>query len=108
MKRQWIMAAAAMALFSVAPAWAQHSHGKPGAEQGGVLADGEVRKVDKGAGRITLKHGPIKSLDMPAMTMVYQVKDPAMLGQVKEGDKVRFSAEMRGSAMIVTRIEQAR
>jgi Cu(I)/Ag(I) efflux system periplasmic protein CusF len=108
MKRQWILAAAATALFSISPAWAQHSHGKHDAEQSSVLADGEVRKVDKSAGKITLKHGPIKSLDMPAMTMVYQVKDPAMLGQVKEGDKVRFSAEMRGSAMIVTRIEPAK
>ena len=108
MKNQWIMAAAAAAFFAIAPAWAQHSHGKHGAEQSGVLADGEVRKVDKSAGKITLKHGPIKSLDMPAMTMVYQVKDPAMLGQVKEGDKVRFSAETRGSDMIVTRIEPAR
>ena len=106
MKRQWIIAAAA-ALLAMAPAWAQHSHGKHGAESA-ALADGEVRKVDRDGGKITIKHGPIKSLDMPAMTMVYQVKDPAMLGKVKAGDKVKFSAETSGDAMIVTKIEQVR
>jgi Cu(I)/Ag(I) efflux system periplasmic protein CusF len=105
MKRQWILAAAATALFAVSPAWAQHSHGKHGAEQGSVLADGEVRKVDKSAGKITLKHGPIKSLDMPAMTMVYQVKDPALLERVKAGDRVDFAAEKVGEAYVLTRIE---
>lgn len=108
MKPQWIVAVAAAAFLVIAPAPAQHSHGKHGAAPANVLADGEVRKVDKEAKKITLKHGPIPALEMPAMTMVYQVKDPAMLGQVKEGDKVRFSAEMRADAMIVTRIERAR
>jgi Cu(I)/Ag(I) efflux system periplasmic protein CusF len=70
------------------------------------LADGEIRKVDKQAKKITIKHGPIPSIDMPAMTMVFQVKDPKMLDQVKAGDKVKFEAELLpGGRTIVTRIE---
>jgi Cu/Ag efflux protein CusF len=64
-----------------------------------------VRKVDKSAKKITIKHGPLANLDMPAMTMVFQVKDPAMLEQVKAGDKVKFEAEKIGAAYTVTRIE---
>jgi Cu(I)/Ag(I) efflux system protein CusF len=70
-------------------------------------ADGEIRKVDKDAKKITIKHGPISSINMPPMTMVFQVKDPAMLDQVKTGDKVRFEAEKAGSAYVVTKIESA-
>jgi Cu/Ag efflux protein CusF len=71
----------------------------------GAMADGEVRKVDKGAKKITLRHGPIQNLDMPAMTMVYRVKDPAMLDQVKAGDKVKFQAEKIEGALTITKIE---
>ena len=67
--------------------------------------DGEVRKVDKDAKKITLKHGEIKNLGMPGMTMVFQVKDPAMLDKVQAGDKVRFSAENVNGALTVTQIE---
>jgi Cu(I)/Ag(I) efflux system periplasmic protein CusF len=73
----------------------------------GTLVDGEIRKVDKDAKKITIKHGPLRSLDMPAMTMVFRVKEPAMLDQVKAGDKVKFQAEKIGGAFTVTRIEQA-
>ena len=72
------------------------------------LSDGEVRKVDKDAKKITIKHGPIPSLDMPAMTMVFQVKDPAMLDHVKAGDKVKFEAQKIGGAFTVTKIEAAK
>jgi len=75
------------------------------AQQG---VDGEVRKVDKAANKVTLKHGPIPNLDMPAMTMVFQVKDPAMLEKVKAGDKVKFEAQKLGGAFTVTRIEAAK
>ncbi len=68
----------------------------------GDMVDGEVRKVDKAAGKVTLRHGEIKNLEMPGMTMVFQVKDPAMLDAVKVGDKVRFKAEKAGSAFVVT------
>jgi len=70
-----------------------------------ALSDGEVRKVDKDAKKITIKHGPLANLDMPPMTMVFQVKDPAMLEQVKAGDKVKFQAENVGGAFTVTKIE---
>lgn len=70
--------------------------------------DGEVRKIDKGTKKITLKHGEIKNLDMPGMTMVFQVKDPAFLDKVKEGDKVRFTADKVGGAYTVTSIEAAK
>jgi Cu(I)/Ag(I) efflux system protein CusF len=73
-----------------------------------ALVDGEIRKVDKDAKKVTIKHGPMPSLDMPAMTMVFQVKDPAMLGQVKPGDKVKFEAQKLGGAYTVTRIEAAK
>jgi len=72
------------------------------------MTDGEIRKVDKDAKKITIKHGPMPALDMPAMTMVFQVKDPAMLGQVKAGDKVKFEAQKLGGAFTVTRIELAK
>ena len=67
---------------------------------------GEIRKVDKDAQKITIRHGPVPSLDMPqAMTMVYRVKDPAMLDQVKAGDKVTFEAENLNGVFTVTKIE---
>ena len=73
-----------------------------------ALSDGEVRKVDKDAKKITIKHGPLQGLDMPAMTMVFQVADPAMLEQVKAGDKVKFQAEKIGGGYRVTQIQPAK
>jgi hypothetical protein len=70
-------------------------------------AEAEVRKVDVSAGKITLKHGDIPNLDMPPMTMVFQVRDPALLGQVKAGDKVRFTAEKIKGAYTVMSIAPA-
>ena len=69
------------------------------------MTDGEVRKVDKDAKKITLKHGEIKNLGMPGMTMVFQVKDLAMLDKVKAGDKVQFVADQINGALTVTSIE---
>ena len=71
------------------------------------MTDAEVRKVDIDNKKITLKHGVIKNLDMPGMTMVFQVKDAAMLDGVKVGDKVKFKAEIKGSAVVVTALEPA-
>ena len=70
-----------------------------------TMTDGEVRRVDKDAKKLTLRHGPIKNLDMPAMTMVFQVKDPAMLDKVNVGEKIKFSAEKIGGVFTVTGIE---
>ena len=69
------------------------------------MTEAEVRKIDKESGKITLKHGEIKNLDMPGMTMVFQVKDPAMLGTVQAGDKVKFRAEKVGGAYVVTEMQ---
>ena len=78
----------------------------------GALAagiSGEVKKIDAGAGKITLKHGPAKSLGMDEpMTMVYRVKDPAMLKQVKVGDVVTFEAEEAAAGYTVTKKDKAR
>ena len=79
-----------------------------GAMNTGDMADGEIRKVDMETKKITIKHGEIKNLDMPCMTMVFQVKDPAMLTTVKTGDKVRFKAEKSGGAIVVTEIQPAK
>jgi Cu/Ag efflux protein CusF len=70
---------------------------------------GEVKKIDEGAGKITLKHGPAKSLGMDEpMTMVYRVKDPAMLEQLKVGDKVTFEAEEAASGYTVTKLQRGK
>ena len=70
------------------------------------MTEGEVRKVDKEQGKITLKHGEIKNLDMPGMTMVFRVKDAAILDQVKEGDQILFTAEKPGGQFTVTAIQK--
>jgi Cu/Ag efflux protein CusF len=99
---------AAGATLSV-PAGAQSmDHGKmpmAGAAAAADMTDGEVKKVDKDNKKLTIKHGDIKNLDMPGMTMVFQVKDPAMVDQVKVGDKIRFKAEKMGGAIVVTEIQ---
>ena len=70
------------------------------------MAEAEIRKVDRDARKLTLKHGPIKNLDMPPMTMVFQVRDPKMLDNLKAGDKVRFSADQQQGAYVVTAVEK--
>jgi Cu(I)/Ag(I) efflux system periplasmic protein CusF len=74
-----------------------------------AMVNGQVTKIDESAGKITLKHGPIKKLEMEdGMTMVFRVQDPAMLKQVKVGDKVTFEAEEAASGYTVTRMEKAK
>lgn len=84
-------------------------HGKAGAAAKSASAadmtDGEIKKVDKDNKKLTIKHGDIKNLDMPGMTMVFQVKDPAMLDSVKVGDKVRFVAEKGATGFVVAEIQ---
>ena len=72
------------------------------------MTEGEIRKVDKDTKKITIKHGEIKNLDMPGMTMLFQVKDPAMLDMVKVGDKVKFKAEKAATGIVVTEIQMAK
>jgi Cu/Ag efflux protein CusF len=70
---------------------------------------GEVKKIDEGTGKITLKHGPAKSLGMDeGMTMVYRVEDPAILKEVKVGDKVTFEAEETASGYTVTKLQKSK
>jgi Cu(I)/Ag(I) efflux system protein CusF len=71
------------------------------------MADGEVVKVDQAAGKITIKHGPLKKLNMDeGMTMVFKAQDPAMLKQVKQGDKIRFDADNVNGQFTVTKIQK--
>ena len=97
MKRNVAILALAGALVLNAAAWAQ------------ALTDAVVRKVDASANKITIKHGPMKKFDMEdGMTMVYAVKDPALLKSVKAGDKIKFDAEHANGQYIVTKIEKAK
>jgi Cu(I)/Ag(I) efflux system protein CusF len=115
--------AATIALATVSLAFAQHAdhgaHNAPSlqvaqtpadsAQQGngvaGQMVEGEVRKVDKDAGKITIRHGELKDLGMPAMTMVFRAKVPDMLDQVKAGDKVIFVAAKVDGQFTVTQLQ---
>ena len=79
-----------------------------GVTQATEMAEGEIRKISKDTGKLTIKHGPIKSLDMPPMTMVFTAKDPAMLDKLAVGDKVRFVAVDQGGQMVVTELQSAK
>lgn len=105
-----ILASSAYAQTSMAPSGAaMGADTKKMAEAPATdMTDAEVRKVDLDNKKITLKHGEIKNLDMPGMTMVFQVKDPAMLDKVKAGDKVRFKVEKVNGAMVVTDLQPAK
>jgi Cu(I)/Ag(I) efflux system protein CusF len=73
------------------------------------MVDGQVTKVDESAGKITIKHGPMKKFDMDdGMTMVFRAQDPAMLKQVKPGDKIKFDADKINGQFTVTKIEKAK
>jgi Cu/Ag efflux protein CusF len=72
------------------------------------LADGQVVKIDQAAGKITIKHGPLKQFGMDeSMTMVYRAADPAMLTAVKPGDKVKFAPDRVNGQFTVTKIDKA-
>jgi Cu/Ag efflux protein CusF len=70
------------------------------------MVDGEVTKVDESAGKITIKHAPMKKFDMDAMTMVFRAQDPALLKQVKAGDKIKFEADKVNGQFTVMKIEK--
>lgn len=107
--------AAVLAFGAATTALAQeHGHGAHaghGAQKAGAAAemvDGEIKKVDTATGKITIRHGELKNLSMPAMTMAFRVKDPATLGQVKVGDKVKFMAEKLNGAFTVVHLENVK
>lgn len=95
---------AALAASSASVAQAQSAEAQASAPD--TMSAGEVKKVDKSAGKITIKHGPLKNIGMDAMTMVFRVKDQAMLEQVSVGDKIRFIAEEPNGKLTVTRLEK--
>jgi Cu/Ag efflux protein CusF len=99
-------ASAVFAVNAQAPAAsaADHSAHHP-ATAAAPQSDGEVRKVDKEQGKLTLRHGPLANLEMPAMTMVFKAADPKLLDGLKEGDKVKFTAEKVNGAFTVTAIQ---
>lgn len=95
-------------LASTAAVWALGPAGNVSEQGKAPMADGEVRKVDRDAQKVTIKHGPIANLDMPGMTMVFRVKEPAMLERLKPGAKIRFNAEKIGGAITVTEFEEVK
>jgi Cu(I)/Ag(I) efflux system periplasmic protein CusF len=103
-----VAAGLGLAIGANAEAQTQVSPDGPAAAATAPLVDGEVRKVDKAQGKITLRHGPIPNLDMAGMTMVFKVADATWLDVVKPGDKVRFSANSVNGSITVTRLEVAK
>ena len=72
------------------------------------LSEGEIRKIDKDNKKLTIKHGPLRNLDMPGMTMVFAVQDDAVLDQLQPGEKIRFDAEKIDGRLTVVKVEAAR
>jgi Cu(I)/Ag(I) efflux system protein CusF len=98
----------ALAQTAPAPATDHAAHHPVSAASAAPTTDGEVRRIDKEQGKVTLRHGPIANLDMPGMTMVFKVANTKMLDTLKEGDKVRFAADRINGAITVTAIEAAK
>ena len=95
MKRFRTLLITGVAVLAAGLAWAQGT------------SEGEVAKLDKAQGRITIKHGGVKNLDMPPMAMAFKVRDPKMLDSVAVGDKVRFAAEKVEGSFTVTSLSRA-
>jgi len=76
------------------------------AQAAAPLSEGEVRRINREKGTITLRHGPLVNLDMSAMTMVFTAVDPKLLDGLKEGDKVRFTADRKDGKFVVTAIQR--
>jgi Cu(I)/Ag(I) efflux system periplasmic protein CusF len=89
-----------------------HQHKQPPAQAvpsaSSAVSEGEVRRVDKEAKKLTIRHGPLANLDMPAMTMVFEARDAAELERLKAGDKIRFVAEKIGDRFVASSIEPIR
>lgn len=100
-----LLAAAALSLSLPAMAQATMYHSKMGMSATPGMTDGEIRKIDKETGKITIKHGEIKHMDMPPMSMVFNVKDKAMLDKVQVGEKIQFIVVQDAGKMVVTDIK---
>lgn len=108
--KQRLLLALALSTAALFPLQAQAAgdHGKHAAGAATAdMAEGEVRKVDKDGAKLTIKHGEIKNLEMPAMTMVFNVKDKTMLDKVQTGDKIKFKAVNESGKYTVTEIQPA-
>jgi Cu/Ag efflux protein CusF len=103
--KQGLLAAALATCLSTA-VFAQQPQGTQAAAPASAgMTEGEVRRVDKSTRKITVKHGEIKNLDMPPMTMVFGVAEPLMLDKIKQGDKVRFRATIEDGNFTITEIQ---
>ena len=89
-------------------AQAAMDHSKMESAQAPAMTDGEIKKIDQTNGKVTIKHGDIKHLDMPGMTMVFTAKDKSLLTGIKSGDKVKFMVINEGGKMVVTDIQPVR
>ena len=103
-----VVAAALMSISGLVSAQQATDAASASVPAGTPFAEGEIRKIDKENGKLTIRHGPLKNLDMPGMTMVFQVQDPAVLEKVQVGDKVQFTADKIDGKFTVTGLEAAR
>ncbi|THC44502.1 copper-binding protein [Massilia sp. Mn16-1_5] len=105
---RFALALAMAAAVAGASAQDHAGHDAPAAQQAPALAlvDGEVKKIDRETGKITLRHGEIPNLNMGAMTMVFRTRNAAMLDEIKVGDKVSFSADRVGGAITVVQLQK--
>jgi len=105
------LAVSALALGVALPvaAWAQTgtADATVASTQAEPLAEGEIRRLDPETGKLTIRHGEIKNLDMPPMTMVFTARDKAQLAGLKAGDRIRFAAMHEGGKYLVTDIQRA-
>ena len=112
MKRAWILAAALLPALAPAAAVAADAPATKAEEKAKApaapLTAGEVKKVDREAKKLTIKHGPIENLKMPPMTMVFRVKEPGMLDGLESGMQIRFRAEEADGGYVVTRLQKAK
>jgi Cu(I)/Ag(I) efflux system protein CusF len=111
-RNRYASAATVVALLLAGGAFAatgydQHVAVPPAAATVSAMTAGEVRKVDADQGKVTIRHEPIKNLDMPAMTMVFRAEKPEQIKGLKDGDKVRFNAASVAGSLVVTHIEAA-
>ncbi|WP_332876474.1 copper-binding protein [Massilia sp. S19_KUP03_FR1] len=104
----FVLVAGLLAVPAVQAQEAAHQHHDAPVETvPGPMSDGEVVKVDREGGKITLRHGPLVNLNMQGMTMAFRVAEPAMLDQVKPGDKVQFVADKAGGGLTITALQSA-
>ena len=110
-----LSAALLLATLAVSPAYAagvshdaHAGHGAAPVSSSAGLVDGVVKKIDKAAGKVTIAHGPLLNLNMPAMTMAFRVKDATWIDQMAVGGKIRFVAEDMSGTLTVVRFEAAK